>query len=85
MYCLIIVILLKNILCNIREEICFFLETLSISFKARMFLILFVTLYITQGLDSHLNRINNKIILLGKTFSFTPDEANVNDLAKACA
>ena len=23
-------------------------------------------------------------MLLGKTFSFTPDEANVEDLAKAC-
>ena len=23
-------------------------------------------------------------MLLGKTFSFTPDEANVDDLAKAC-
>ena len=23
-------------------------------------------------------------LLLGKTFSFTPDEANVEDLAKAC-
>ena len=24
-------------------------------------------------------------MLLGKIFSFTPDEANVDDLAKACA
>ena len=28
---------------------------------------------------------NNTIMLLGKTFSFTHDEANVDDLAKACA
>ena len=27
---------------------------------------------------------NNAIILLGKAFSFTPDEANVDDLIKAC-
>ena len=26
----------------------------------------------------------NKIMLLGKTFSFTHDEANIDDLAKAC-
>ena len=28
---------------------------------------------------------NNTIMLLGKTFSLTPDEANVDDLANACA
>ena len=27
---------------------------------------------------------NNIIMLLGKIFSFTPDEANVDDLLKAC-
>ena len=27
---------------------------------------------------------NNTIMLLGKTFSFTPDEANVDDLSKVC-
>ena len=27
----------------------------------------------------------NKIMLLGKAFSFTPDEANVDDLVKAYA
>ena len=28
---------------------------------------------------------NTKIMLLVKSFSFTPDEANVDDLMKACA
>ena len=27
---------------------------------------------------------NNTIMLLGTTFSFTPDKANVDDLLKAC-
>ena len=27
---------------------------------------------------------NNTIMLLGKTISLTPDEVNVDDLAKAC-
>ena len=34
--------------------------------------------------DGTANFLQHYYMLLGKTFSFTPDEANVEDLAKAC-